>query len=182
MKFLWSLELGAWSLSRDIRFGLLLPLLFVLGCAGPPRSQLQIPASSLPTDALITHRGVLTVFGGRQFTLNGYLATSATNGQRLVITENFGNVLADVLVTPDGRAHVMKSSRAFKSEWIERHIAADVRCLSGTNPLGDCPGELIAPGRYMIQRRWYRLDLQTVEIKPGLQPTTLFDATKAEPR
>jgi hypothetical protein len=38
---------------------------------------------------------VLTVLG-RQFTLNGYLANSATNGQRLIITENFGGVLADV--------------------------------------------------------------------------------------
>jgi hypothetical protein len=176
------LVLGAWCLTPFRRFGLLLPLLFTLGCASPPRSQLQIPATSFPADALITHRGVLTVFGGRQFTLNGYLATSATNGQRLVITENFGNVLADVLVTPDGRAHVMKSSRAFKPAWIERHIAADVRFLSGTNPPSDCPGEMIAPDRYMIQRRWYRLELQTVEIKPGPQPPNLFDATKAEPR
>jgi hypothetical protein len=143
---------------------------------------LQIPAHIFPTDALITHRGVLTVFGGRQFTLNGYLSTSATLGQRLVITENFGNVLADVLVTPEGRAHVMKSSHAFKPEWIERHIAADVRCLSGTNPPGDCPGAMIAPDRYVIQRRWYRLDLRTVEIKPGAQPATLFDTTNAEPR
>jgi hypothetical protein len=176
------LVLGAWCLTPFRRFGLLLPLLFALGCASPPRSQLQIPANTFPAEALITHRGVLTVFGGRQFTLNGYLATSATNGQRLVITENFGNVLADVLVTPDGRAHVMKSSRAFKPAWIERHIAADVRCLSGTNPPGDCPGEMIAPDRYLIQRRWYRLELQTVEIKPGPQPPNLFDATKAESR
>jgi hypothetical protein len=182
LKFLWSLELGAWSLSRGRSFCLLLPLLFALGCASTPRSQLQVPANTFPADALITHRGVLTVFGGRQFTLNGYLATSATNGQRLVITEDFGNVLADVLVASDGQAYVMKSSRAFKPEWIERHIAADVRCLFGKNLAGDCPGEMLAPDRYRIQRRWYRLELQTVEIKPGPQPATLFDASKAESR
>jgi hypothetical protein len=157
---------------------LTLATLFFSGCATAPRAQLQQPANAFPADALITQRAVLTVFGGRQFTLNGYLARSATNGQRLVVTENFGNVLADVLVTPDGKAHVMKSSRAFKPQWIERYLAADVRCLFGPAPEGDCPGQILGPNHFLITRRWYKLDVQIVEIKPGRQPAAMFDSGK----
>lgn len=151
------------------------------GCASAPRTQLQRPVAPWPADALITQRAVLTVFGGRQFTLNGYLARSATNGQRLVITENFGNVLADVLITPDHQAHVMKSSRAFKPAWIERYMAADVRCLFGNGTEGDCPGQTLGPNHFRIERRWYKLDLQIVDLKPGLQPATMFAAPKPTP-
>ena len=158
---------------------LLLALMLLAGCASAPRAQIQRKPDSFPTDALITQRGVLTVLG-RQFTLNGYLATSATNGQRLVVTENFGNVLADVLVKPDGKAYVMKSSRAFKPKWIERHIAADVRCLFGDVSDSGCPVQTIGTNRFLIERRWYKLDLQTVQIKPGVQSAELFDATKVK--
>jgi hypothetical protein len=159
---------------------LFLALVLATGCTITPRPQLQRPPNPFPPDALITQRAVLTVFGGRQFTLNGYLANSATNGQRLVITENFGNVLADVLVTPDGKTHVMKSSRAFKPKWIERYVAADIRCLFGNVPENDCPGQMLSPDHFLIQRRWYKLDLQIVNIKPGPQPAAMFDAIKAE--
>jgi len=156
-----------------------LVLMLATGCA-TPRAQLQRPANNFPADALITQRGVLTVFGGKQFTLNGYFASSATNGQRLVLTENFGGVLADVLVTPNGEAHVMKSSRAFKPKWIERYVAADVRCLFGSATTDDCPGETLGPNHFLIQRRWYKLDVQIVNIQPGSQPAALFDATQAD--
>jgi len=160
---------------------LTLATLFFSGCAIAPQPQIQRPASAFPADALITQRAVLTVFGGRQFTLNGYLASSATNGQRLVITENFGNVLADVLVTPDGRAHVMKSSRALKPKWIENYIAADMRCLFGAASEADCPGQILGPNHFLIMRRWYKLDVQIVDIKPGIQSAELFDASKKAP-
>ena len=158
--------------------------LFVLilissGCATAPGRQIQRPANSEPTDAMITQRGVLTVLG-RQFTLNGYLSISATSGKRLIVTENFGGVLADVLIKPDGSVHVMRSSRAFKPKWIRRYIAADVECLFGNNPKADCPGEMLSPNHFLIKRRWYKLDLQTVETKPGPQPATMFDESKAE--
>ncbi len=159
--------LGAWCLVLN-------------GCTTAPRTQIQRPPNAFPADALITQRGVLTVFGGKQFTLNGYLASSATNGQRLVLTENFGGVLADVLVTPDGKAHVMKSSRAFKPKWIERHVAADVRCLFGAAPESDCPGQVLGPNHFLLQRRWYKLDVQIVNIQPGIQPAPLFDASQAQ--
>ena len=158
---------------------LLLPILLALlaGCATAPKSLL--PRAAAPTDALITQRGVLKVLG-RQFTLNGYVALSAAGGKRLVVTENFGSVLADVLVKPDGSVHVMRSSRAFKPEWIRKYLAADLECLFGDGPRENCPGEQLGPGRFLIVRRWYQLELQTVETKPGAQSLEMFDASKAQ--
>ena len=150
------------------------------GCASAPRPQLQRPANTHPADALIIQRGVLTVFGGKQFTLNGYLAVSATGGKRLVVSENLGGVLADVLIKPDGRVFVMRSSRAFRAEWIRDYIAADVQCIFGDAPAGNCPGRMLSPTHYLIERRWYTLDLNIVETKPGAQSPEMFDETKAE--
>ena len=158
---------------------LLLALVLLTGCASTPRAQIQRAPNSFPADALIIQRGVLTVLG-RQFTLNGYLASSSTNGQRLVVTENFGRVLADVLVKPDGKTYVMRSSRAFKHKWIERFIAADMRCLFGNSQQTDCPGQMLGSNHFLIERRWYKLDLHIVETKPGVQPPEMFDTTKAE--
>lgn len=150
------------------------------GCATAPRTQIQRLPTTSPADALITQRGVLTVFGGRQFTLNGYLAVSAVGGKRLVITENLGTVLADVLIKPDGKVYVMRSSRAFKAEWIRDYIAADAQCVFGEAPAGNCPGRMLSPAHFIIQRRWYKLDLNIVETKPGAQPPDMFDETRAE--
>lgn len=152
-------------------------LVLLAGCATAAKSLL--PHARTPTDALITQRGVLKVLG-RQFTLNGYVALSATGGKRLVVTENFGSVLADVLVKPDGSVHVMRSSRAFKAEWIRNYLAADLECLFGDGPRENCPGEQLGPDHYRITRRWYSLELRTVETKPGAQPLEMFDASKAE--
>jgi hypothetical protein len=74
----------------------------------------------------------------------------------------------------------MRSSRAFKPKWIERYIAADVRCLFGNPSETDCPGQMLSPTHFLIERRWYKLDLHIVETKPGPQPAAVFDATKAE--
>lgn len=156
----------------------LLSLALLVGCASAPRSTLPIAPSQPPADAVITQRGVLTVLG-RQFTLNGYLMLSATGGKRLVITENFGGVLADVLVKPDGAVHVMRSSRAFKEKWIRRYIANDLECVFGSAPRESCPGQQLSPTHFLIQRRWYKLDLQIVETKPGPQPAAAFDESKA---
>jgi hypothetical protein len=158
---------------------LLFLLVALAGCATAPKSTL--PRASAPPDALVTQRGVLTVLG-RQFTLNGYVSLSNAGGKRLIVTENFGNVLADVLVKSDGSVHVMKSSRAFKPEWIRKHLAADLECLFGDGPRDNCPGQQISPTHFVITRRWYTLDLQTVETKPGPQPASMFDSSKAETR
>jgi len=33
---------------------------------------------------------------------------------------------------------------------------------------------------FVIERRWYKLDLQIVETKPGPQPPELFDPARLE--
>ena len=154
-------------------------LIVITGCASVPKTSFRPATSPFPPDALVTQRGVLTVLG-RQFTLNGYLALSATGGKRLVVTENFGNVLADVLIMPDGTAHVMRSSRAFKPEWIRRYLAADVQCLTGGLSSEGCPGEHLSETHFLVQRRWYKLDLQTVKVAAGTQAATMFDPSRAE--
>ena len=159
----------------------LLLLVLLVGCASAPRSTLPVATSSQPSDAVITQRGVLTVLG-RQFTLNGYLMISASGGKRLVITENFGSVLADVLVKPDGTVHVMRSSRAFKEKWIRRYIANDLECVFGNAPRESCPGQQLSPTHFLIDRRWYKLDLQIVETRPGPQPAAAFEESKAAKR
>src|SRR5450432_1790358 len=87
--------------------------LLTAGCAAPEAGTIYDPparpnpAKLFPAEALVTQRAVLTVHG-RQFTLNGYVAKSETRGLRLILTENFGGVLADVLVKPDGKIFVLK--------------------------------------------------------------------------
>lgn len=125
----------------------------------------------------MTQRAVLTA-RGRQFALNGYLAQSATGGWRLIITETFGQTLADVLVKPNGTVHVMRSSRLLRPAWIERYVAADMLCIFGGSPDVACPTQRLSATHFVIKRRWYSLDLQIVDSKPGPQPPELFDETQ----
>jgi hypothetical protein len=151
--------------------------LFAAGCSTPlPPNIFPHVTRSFPADALITQRAVLTA-RGRQFTLNGYLALSATSGKRLIVTENFGSVLADVLVKRDGTIRVMRSSRIFRPAWIERYVAADMQCIFGGTPDTACPIQMLSTNHFLIERRWYKLDLHIVETKPGSQPVELFDET-----
>jgi hypothetical protein len=132
---------------------------------------------TFPPDAFITQRATLTA-RGRQFTLNGYLARSEQGGLRLIVTENFGNVLADLLVRRDGNAIVVRSSRAFRPAWIRNYMASDLKCVLGAAPDSGCVVTVAARDHLIIERRWYRLDLRTVEVKPGPQPAHLFEAVE----
>jgi hypothetical protein len=157
--------------------------LLAAGCATHQPAPRQNPAprvaSLFPPEALIAQRAVLTVHG-RQFTLNGYLARSQTRGLRLVVTENFGGVLADVLVKPDGKTFVLQASPPFRPAWVENYLAADLKCLFGNMPETNCPVQVLSPTHFVITRRAYQLDLQTVEVKPGPQSAKLFDASQPE--
>jgi hypothetical protein len=150
-------------------------LLLAAGCVTtPPPGNLPRVVNSFPPNALMIQRAVLTVHG-RQFTLNGYLALSRTGGKRLIVTENFGLVLADVLMKPNGDVYVMRSSRTFRTEWIRRYVAADLNCIFGSAPNADCPGRVLNSTHFVIERRRYTLDLQIVETKPSPQPPEMFD-------
>lgn len=144
------------------------------GCATAQKSGFRRPATLFPPEALVTQRGVLTA-RGKQFTLNGYTSLSEKGGMRLIVMENFGSVLADVLVKRDGSVHVMRSSAAFRPAWVERYMAADLKCIFGDAPESTCPGQMISPTHFIIKRFWYSLDLQIVEVKPGPQPAAMFE-------
>jgi hypothetical protein len=154
---------------------LMLVALLGVGCGTTPKSAFRRPATPFPPEALVTQRGVLTA-RGKQFTLNGYTSLSEKGGMRLIVMENFGGVLADVLVKRDGSVHVMRSSAAFRPAWIERYVAADLKCVFGDAPESSCPGQMISPTHFVIKRFWYSLDLQIVEVKPGPQPAAMFEA------
>jgi hypothetical protein len=154
---------------------------FMAGCATtklPPPVNLPRPANLFPADALITQRAVLTVHG-RQFTLNGYVAKSATGGLRLIMTENFGGVLADVLVKPDGKIFVLQTKSPFRPAWVEKFIAADLKCVFGSGPEKGCPMRILSPTHFIIERRWYyTLELRTISVQPGPQPAEMFDPAR----
>ena len=64
---------------------------------------------------------------------------------------------------------------------VRRYIAADVECIFGNAPRADCPGQMLSPTHFVIERRWYKLDLQIVEAKPGPQPAEMFEALGITP-
>lgn len=153
-------------------------LIFINGCATTQSPTLS-RSKQFPDDAFITQRGTLTAPFIGQFTFNGYLAMSATGGKRLIVTENFGGVVADVLIKTDGAIYIMRSSPAFKPKWIRDYLAADVQCIFGNASPKNCPGQMLDPKHFLIKRRWYKLDLKIVEIKSGPQSPEMFDETKA---
>jgi hypothetical protein len=162
------------------KFFALLLVCFAAGCATPPPPAGGLrPAASIASDAMVTQRAILTA-RGRQFVLNGYLAQSATGGRRLIVTEMFGQVLADVLVKPDGTVRVMRSSKLLRPAWIKSFVAADMQCIFGGAQEPACPVRALSATHFVIERRWYKLDLQIVEIKPGSQPPELFDDAHRE--
>jgi len=154
----------------------LLALMLAAGCAStqPPPSHFARPANLFPADGLLVQRALFTA-RGRQFALNGYLALSETGGKRLIVTENFGNVMADLLVKPDGKVFVLRSSRMFPERYIRRLMAADVECIFGGMLKLDCPVTMLDTNHFVLDRGGYKLDLRIVETKIGAQPASMFD-------
>lgn len=159
-------------------FLLPLALVFLAGCASALKCSAPRPANLFPADAFQTHRAIFTALG-HQYTFNGYLSLSKDGGKRLVIMENFGRVLADVLVKPDGEVFVMQDSKAFKAERIRRFIAADLETIFGERPVEKWRVQMPDPNHFVLQRRWYSLDLRVIASQAGEQSPTMFDATKA---
>ncbi len=146
------------------------------GCATRPPNHFSPPVGMFPANGLLIQRALFTA-RGRQFALNGYLALSETGGKRLIVTETFGNVMADVLVKPDGRVFVIKSSRMFPERYIRRLVVADLECVFGSAPAADCPVTMPGKNHFVIDRGGYQLDLRIVETKSSAQPAAMFDET-----
>ena len=151
------------------------------GCASvsPPQKAFTRPAGMFPAEGMVVQRAVFTVYG-RQFALNGYLALSPTGGKRMIITETFGNVMADVLVKPDGTVFVMRSSRMFPEKYISKLLVPDMNCVFGDQPAADCPVTMPDPNHFVIHRGPYHVDLHILDIKTGPQRADLFDETKKD--
>jgi hypothetical protein len=152
-------------------------VIFVSGCATAPVAKMAAPAvREIPSEAFMTHRVIMNA-RGREFALTGYLALSQSRGMRLIVSESFGQQLGDVLIKPDGSVHVMKAGPMLKKQWIEKYLAADLKCLFGhTSEL--CPVTVVSPTHFVLTRRWYKLDLRIVETRPGRQPDALFEDAK----
>lgn len=157
---------------------LLLPLLWLLGtgCATAPKEPIVRPAPIAPMDGFQTHRAVFTALG-KQYTFNGYLATSQTGAKRLLVTENFGMVFADLIIKPDGTVFVMQSNKVFTPKRIKKYVAADLEALFG-NPAKPAPISRSGENHYLLKRRFYTLDLRIITTKTGPQPAEMFDETK----
>ena len=85
---------------------------------------------------------------------------------------------SDLLVRPDGSTTVARSSRAFRPGWISNYMASDLKCIFGASPDPGCVLAIPTADHFIIERRWYRLDLRTVEVKPGPQPSQLFEVVE----
>ena len=107
--------------------------------------------------------------------MTGYIARSETNGLRLLMTENFGGVLADVIIEPSGKVIVVQTKPPLRPAWAENYVAEDLRCVFGRGSPEDCPGWMLSPNHYVIKRPRYTLDLQTVEVKTNVPPASVFD-------
>jgi hypothetical protein len=156
-------------------------LIFAAGCATSPHPENHStqPANLFPANGFITQRAVFNARGA-QFAFNGYLALSESGGRRLVVTESFGHVIADVLVKPDGKIFVMQSSRIFPPDYIRYGVAKDLECVFGNGTNQNCPVQMLNANHFIVKRNFYSLDLRIVEVKTGVQPADLFDESKAE--
>ena len=159
----------------------LLPLLLLLGvgCATMQKDTAERLQNLPPADGFQTHRAVFTALG-KQYTFNGYLATSSTGGKRLLVTENFGMVFADVLIKPDEKIYVMQSNKIFTPRRIRKYVAEDLKALFNPRICESTPVKYIGPGHLFLKRSFYSLDLRIVQTKPGAQPDSMFDETKAK--
>jgi hypothetical protein len=155
-----------------------LSALLMVGCATTKSKTGAVTGLQFPPDAFMTHRAIFTA-RGKQFALTGYLVLSESRGKRLIISQQLGQTMADLLVKADGTVHVMQSSPAFKPEWVRKYVAADLECIFGKHPHKQCPVQVLDANHFLIKHFFYKLDLRIVETKVGPQPEKLFDPGQA---
>jgi hypothetical protein len=153
--------------------------MWLAGCTtpAPPQPSTLRLSASFPAEAFLTQRAVLTG-RGRQFAFNGYLAFSQTRGMRLVLTGDFGQILADVLVKHDGSVHVMQSGKILHPNWIRHYVAEDLKCVFAESPARHGSLQVLSPSHFILRRPWYVLDISIVETRVGDQPPALFETNQ----
>ena len=95
-----------------------------------------------------TQRAIVTV-GGRQFTCDGLLEVSPTEGCHLAIVSSFG-VVTDLRVKPDGDCELLKVTPLFREDWSRQFVARDLRRLFMA-PANLQPAGQLADGSVVLQ-------------------------------
>jgi hypothetical protein len=80
-----------------------------------------------PAQYRATQRAIVTA-GGKQFTCDGLLKVSPTEGHHLAIVSSFG-VVTELRVKADVDCELLKVTPLFREDWSRRFVARDLRWL-----------------------------------------------------
>lgn len=95
-----------------------------------------------------TQRAIVTA-GGKQFTCDGLLQVSPTNGYHLAIVSSFG-VVTDLRVKANGDCELLKVTPLFREDWSRRFVARDLHWLFGA-PASLQPAGRLVGGNVVLQ-------------------------------
>jgi len=87
----------------------------------------QTLARLFPVRFRATQRAIITAVG-KQFTCDGMLTVSPTDGYHLALVSSFGAV-TDLRVRADGATEVLKVTPLFREDWSRKFVARDLRRL-----------------------------------------------------
>jgi hypothetical protein len=88
-------------------------------------AQAQVALRQLfPQQYRATQRAIITA-GGKQFTCDGLLQVSPTEGHHLAIVSSFG-VVTDLRVATNGDCTLLKVTPLFREDWSRRFVARDL--------------------------------------------------------
>jgi hypothetical protein len=105
-----------------------LDVLPVGGDSGTMRaSALAAVGRMFPVHYRAAHRAIVTV-QGRQFTCDGLLTVSPTEGYHLALVSSFG-VVTDLRINPDRSTELLKVTPLFRADWSRDFVARDLRVL-----------------------------------------------------
>jgi len=108
----------------------------------------QALAGLFPPRYRSTQRAIITV-AGKQFTCDGLLTVSPTQGHHLALVSSLGTV-TNLRVKPDGEVELLKVTPLFREDWSRRFVARDVRRLF-MPPMQLQPAGCLADGRLVLQ-------------------------------
>jgi len=128
------------------------------------RTARQTLATLFPERYRSVQRALITV-GGKQFTCDGVLEASTTEGWHLAIVSNLG-LVAGLRVNRDGSSAALQVTPLFRESWTRQFVAQDVRRLFIP------PTDFVASGRLPDGR----LVCEAVPDKDGTVARYIFSA------
>jgi len=121
------------------------------GDNGHPAAYTQTQAALqklFPPHYRATQRAIITA-GGKQFTCDGLLQVSPTEGYHLAIVSSFG-VVTDLRVATNGDCTLLKVTPLFREDWSRRYVARDLNRLF-VAPSALQPAGHLANGNLILQ-------------------------------